>query len=432
MAPASSNTHSRAHHTEPLATVVEKSASSDGDSSATDIDNDSGSGENDGGNRDENDSGSDENNSGNRDENDGSSGGNDGGNRNKNDSGDTNDSEDNGENNGEDDSENNAEDNREEASENDSKNNGDDNSENNGEDNGKDNGKKDNADVPIIPTPMSWPSAIGTPVRGSEPTTATLPVRTIASVAPNPTCNWASASPVQGSMLTTAVLPPPAAFCTPVRCSMVLPTASAAPTPSREPNPGGSEIPTTASVGLALEPSIGKDSGASLTDLQPIGEGSLFLFVFLSLFIFNLVSTPPMGPLPDNGIKIQFSLTSYFKCSLDVKMKSLISLQGASRTTGGILQGNAYGNKLNHVDFEHEEALGAIMLIKPKQVFKIFIYVQYGDVLVMSWVPDFASQDPITVFLSNVISPLTQPLLQKAAQYHDFISCKHCIFMTVI
>jgi len=71
------------------------------------------------------------------------------------------------------------------------------------------------------------------------------------------------------------------------------------------------------------------------------------------------------------------------------------------------------------------------MLIKPKQVFKIFIYVQYGDVLVMSRVPDFASQDPITVFISNTISPLTQPLLEKAAQYHDFIKHKHCIFIII-
>jgi len=148
-------------------------------------------------------------------------------------------------------------------------------------------------------------------VRGSKPTTAIIPVRTIASVAPNPTRNQASASPVRGGVLTTVVLPPPAAFCTPVHGSVVLPAASVAPTLSCEPNLGGSEIPTTAAVGFALEP-IRKDSGASLTDLQPIGEGSLFLFVFLSLFIFNLVSTPPIGPFPDNGIKIHFSLTSYF------------------------------------------------------------------------------------------------------------------------
>jgi len=436
MAPASSNTRSRTRRTEPLAAVVEKSASSDSDGSATDNDNDSGSGENDGGNRDENGSGSDENDSGNRDEND---------------SGDKNDSEDDGddseengensgeddnENNAEDDNENNAEDNGEDDSENDSKNNAEDNGENDGKDNGEDNsqnnGKKDNADVPIIPTPVSRPSAIGTPVRGSEPTTAILPVPAIASVAPNPTRNQ---SPARGGELITAVLPAPDPdpFCTPARGSAVLTAASVAPTPSRKPNQRGSEIPTTASAVLALEPSIGKDSGASPTDPEPIGEGSLiFTFVFLSLFIFNLVTTPPMGPLPDNGIKIYFNSTSCFKKILDVKMSSPISLQGASRTTGGILRGNAYGNKLNHADFERDEDPGGFMLIKPKQVFKIFIYVQYGDVLVMSWVPDFASQDPITVFISNAISPLTQPLLEKAAQYHEFIKRKHCIFITVI
>ena len=126
---------------------------------------------------------------------------------------------------------------------------------------------------------------IGTPVRGSKPTTAILPVRTIASVAPNLTHNQASASPVWGGVLTTAILPPPAAFCTPVRGSVVLSAASAAPTSSCEPNLGGSEISTTAAVGLALEP-IGKDSGASLTDLQPIGEGSLFLFIFFVFIYF--------------------------------------------------------------------------------------------------------------------------------------------------
>ena len=113
-------------------------------------------------------------------------------------------------------------------------------------------------------------------------------------------------------------------------------------------------------------------------------------------------------------------------------MSSPISLQGASRTTGGILRGNAYGNKLNHADFERDEDPGGFMLIKPKQVFKIFIYVQYGDVLVMSRVLDFASQDPITVFISNAISPLTQPLLEKTAQSHEFIKRKHCMFITVI
>ena len=452
MAPTSSNTRSRARRTEPLPAVVEKSASSD-DSDSND-DNDTGKDHNDSA-KDDNDSsennndkdgsenengsedknGSDEENG--SDEDDSDSGENDSGNSGENDSGKKNDSDNNAEDN-ENDDQNNAEDDQNNAEDDDQnnakdngQNDGEDNGEDNSEDNGKNDGQKDNADVPIIPIPAPRPSGIGTPVRGSEPTTAILPVPATASAAPNPTRNWVSGSPARGGELTTAVLLAPAPFCTPARGSVVLTAASAGPTPSREPNQQGSEIPTTASAVLALEPSIGKDSGASPTDLESIGEGSLFYFVVLSLFIFNLVSTPPMGPLPDNGIKIYFSPTSYFKNILDVKMSSPISLQGASRTTGGILRGKAYGNQLNHADFEREEDPGGVMLIKPKQAFKIFIYVQYGDVLVMSRVPDFGSQDPVTVFVSNAISPLTQPLLEKATQYHDFISCKHCIFITV-
>jgi len=446
MAPTSSNTRSRARRTEPLPAVVEKSASSD-DSDSND-DNDTGKDHNDSA-KDDNDSsennndkdgsenengsedknGSDEENG--SDEDDSDSGENDSGNSGENDSGKKNDSDNNAEDN-ENDDQNNAEDDDQNNAKDNGQNDGEDNGEDNSEDNGKNDGQKDNADVPIIPIPAPRPSGIGTPVRGSEPTTAILPVPATASAAPNPTRNWVSGSPARGGELTTAVLLAPAPFCTPARGSVVLTAASAGPTPSREPNQQGSEIPTTASAVLALEPSIGKDSGASPTDLEPIGEGSLFYFVVLSLFIFNLVSTPPMGPLPDNGIKIYFSPTSYFKNILDVKMSSPISLQGASRTTGGILRGKAYGNQLNHADFEREEDPGGVMLIKPKQAFKIFIYVQYGDVLVMSRVPDFGSQDPVTVFVSNAISPLTQPLLEKATQYHDFISRKHCIFITVI
>ena len=77
-----------------------------------------------------------------------------------------------------------------------------------------------------------------------------------------------------------------------------------------------------------VEPSIGKDSGASTTDLQPIGKGSLFYFYILSLFIFNLALSPE--PLPDNGIRF------YFKLLLDIQMGNPIPLQGASYTMGGI------------------------------------------------------------------------------------------------
>jgi len=106
-------------------------------------------------------------------------------------------------------------------------------------------------------------------------------------------------------------------------------------------------------------------------------------------------------------------------------MSSPVSLQGASRTTGGLFRGNAYGNRLNHADFDLEDEASTYMIIKPKLTFKIFVYVQYGDVLVVNRVPDFDSQFPITVFFLNETSLLAKPLLKKAAQYHDSISCKH-------
>ena len=112
-------------------------------------------------------------------------------------------------------------------------------------------------------------------------------------------------------------------------------------------------------------------------------------------------------------------------------MHSPVSLQGASRTTGGIFRGNAYGNNLNHADFEHEDDLDACVLIKPKLTFKIFVYVQYGDVLVINRVPDFDAQVPITVFFLNGTSLLAKPLLEKAAQYHDSISRKPCYYLLI-
>jgi hypothetical protein len=136
--------------------------------------------------------------------------------------------------------------------------------------------------------------------------------------------------------------------------------------------------------------------------------------------------------LPDNDIKFYFNLTSCFKLLLDIQMGNPIPLQGASRTMGGIFRGKALGNKPNHADFEDENDSGPFMVIKPKQAFKIFLYVQYGDVLEVSCVPDFASQIPITVFLLNDISPRSQPLLTKATKFHDSLSRKPCLFIAII
>ena len=90
----------------------------------------------------------------------------------------------------------------------------------------------------------------------------------------------------------------------------MVPTAvSVVPTPScdsvhKGKTPGqGSVVPTTVSV---VPPSSnGEDSGKLITDLQPCGEGIFFSFLLsFSLFMSNLVLTPPTRPVPDDGIII--------------------------------------------------------------------------------------------------------------------------------
>ena len=427
MAPPSVNTRSRVRRVEPLAAVVEKSASSDSDNSDSEDDNNNeSSGENEGGDdasgdNDDNESGDDEDASG--DDEDAATG----------------DEEDNdkeedevNENVDEDEDADVIEPDNPDANEddNDPIENADDEEHDNviSKSSGDQHGNNDNKSeteseteesdsagkhddngakaASVIPGPEPEHSQVsGTPVRGGEPPTTVLPVPAAASVAtaPAPERNRVSGTPARVGESPTAVLPAP----TPV---------SAAPTPLRERN--------------RVEPSIGKDSGTSTTDLQPIGKGSLFYFYILSLFIFNLALSPE--PLPDNGIKFYFNLTSCFKLLLDIQIGNPIPLQGASCTMGGIFRGKALGNKPNHADFEDENDSGPFMVIKPKQAFKIFLYVQYGDVLEVSRVPDFASQIPITVFLLNDISPRSQPLLTKATKFHDSLSRKPCLFIAII
>ena len=228
---------------------------------------------------------------------------------------------------------------------------------------------------------------------------------------------------------------------TPVQSSAIPTATSVAPTPMHNPNHvsntpvQGSAVPTAASVApkvlittTTTHTSIRKDSGKSTTD---VGEGGFLLFLSFTLFIFNLVlSIGNVGPLLDDGNKIYFNLTSYFNFGVDVEMEDPIAPQGASHMTGGILRGNAYGNSLNHADFEHEDDSGAYMFIKPTLTFKVFVYVEYGDVLEINKVPDFDPQFPITVFLLNDMSLLAKLLLKKSMQYHDSIPCKYCLLFT--
>ena len=72
------------------------------------------------------------------------------------------------------------------------------------------------------------------------------------------------------------------------------------------------------------------------------------------------------------------------------------------------------------------------MFIKPTLTFKVFVYVEYGDVLEINKVPDFDPQFPITVFLLNDMSLLAKLLLKKSMQYHDSIPCKYCLFIHLL
>ena len=84
------------------------------------------------------------------------------------------------------------------------------------------------------------------------------------------------------------------------------PTAtSLAPTLTRQP------IPVTLTP-IAAPPSIGEDSVMPTTDLAPVREGFSFSFFLFLVFTFNLVSTPPMAPVPDDGIIFFFGLLFYF------------------------------------------------------------------------------------------------------------------------
>jgi len=116
-----------------------------------------------------------------------------------------------------------------------------------------------------------------------------------------------------------------------------------------------------------------------------------------------------------------------FKFYLDINMESppaLPALQGASRVTGGVFRGKAYGNVVNHADFPDLVADTVPTTVDPKFSFKILAHVEYGDAFLVNLAPDFTVELPITVFFLTGISLLAQPLLKKAAQLHDKITSK--------
>ena len=101
--------------------------------------------------------------------------------------------------------------------------------------------------------------------------------------------------------------------------------------------------------------------------------------------------------------------------------------QGASRTTGGTFRGRAPGNALNHADFFHEDD-SMFTMVKPRLSFRIYVHVEYGDVVTLNKVPDFTVQHPLTVFLQVGTSVLAQSVLERAAKLHDAVLGKNYFY----
>ena len=121
-----------------------------------------------------------------------------------------------------------------------------------------------------------------------------------------------------------------------------------------------------------------------------------------------VLSTPLKRPVPNNS---------------DIDMDSPPDLQGASRMTGGIFRGKAYGNVINHADFP-DLAADAVPTMESKLSFKILAHVEYGDAFSVNLAPDFIVQLPISVFFLTGTSLLAQLILKKLAQLHDKITSK--------
>src|SRR6266540_7069389 len=128
--------------------------------------------------------------------------------------------------------------------------------------------------------------------------------------------------------------------------------------------------------------------------------------------IDNVPKTPqPPVPVQDDEV---FVLLTPLKCPVpdnsDVDMGSppAPALQGASRMTGGIFRGKAYGNIANHADFP-DLAVDAV----PTLSFKILAHVEYGDAFSVNLAPDFVVQLPICVFFLTGTSLLAQLILKK-------------------
>ena len=95
---------------------------------------------------------------------------------------------------------------------------------------------------------------------------------------------------------------------------------------------------------------------------------------------------------------------------------------GASRSTGGILCGKAYGNTLNHADFSK---IIDTSHAGPQQVaIKVFTYLIYCDPVTVDVIPDPSVCHNVS-FIVSTIPPLDCALvLKKIADCLDTVTCK--------
>ncbi|KAF8804003.1 hypothetical protein BYT27DRAFT_7259456 [Phlegmacium glaucopus] len=133
------------------------------------------------------------------------------------------------------------------------------------------------------------------------------------------------------------------------------------------------------------------------------------------------VSTPPMNPVLDQGSLISLSsfLSKLFILVPTLPMNPVLDQVSTPSMKPVPDQGRAYGNVLNHADFNYED--DEHTLVKPQLTFKIYIYVETGDVLALNKVPNFTLQLPVSVFILSGSSLLAKPVLEKATQLHASI-----------
>jgi hypothetical protein len=95
---------------------------------------------------------------------------------------------------------------------------------------------------------------------------------------------------------------------------------------------------------------------------------------------------------------------------------------GASRSTGGIFRGKAYGNTLNHADFP--KIIDTPHAGLQQVAIKVFAYLIYRDPVNVDVVPDPSVHHNVS-FIVSTIPPLDcAPVLKKIADRLDTVTSK--------